>query len=290
MHRPTPDGRAATREGLATLRDRSGVPPEYLDFRLRLHDLQWNLWDTLVARRPAGASRPAAADGPVTPADLALDDTLLLGLLDALADALPSRMEPQLGLHALLEAGRRSPDLLREVAVAATFDPAEAVLEADAARVGCSTDALLFFGRVLLAPFVTEAVGRPGRNGAPDEAVPIVRCPACGATAGLAVLSGERGARTLCCSLCGTSWTSPRAQCPFCGGTTALGSLEEPDDRARWLETCGECRRYVLTVDARTPGRKGPVLPLVEVVAGLYLDLIAEAHGCRRGIPYAALL
>lgn len=290
MQRPAADARTPTRAGLAALRDRPGIPPEYLDFRLRLHELQWSAWDTLVARRPAGASRPAAADGPVTPADLALDDELLLGLLESVAAALPARVEPETGTRALLEAVRRSPARLREIAVAASFDPAEAVLEADAARIGCSVDALLFFGRVLAAPFVAEAVSRPGRNGAPDTTAPAVRCPACGAPAGLAVISGERGARTLCCSLCGTSWAGPRAQCPFCGGTTALGSLEESGERERWLETCGECRGYILTVDARAPGRREPVLPLVEVVAGLYLDLIAETHGCRRGLPYAALV
>ncbi|MBN1772921.1 MAG: formate dehydrogenase accessory protein FdhE [Deltaproteobacteria bacterium] len=290
MRRPTPDGRLATREGLKRLRGRPGVPPEYLDFRLRVHELQWVVWDELVARGALAASRPASASGAVTAADLALDDGLLLGTLEALGVVLPDRLEPQVGARALLEAARPSPGLLRELAVTAAFAPVEAAVEEHAGRIGCSTDALLFFGRVLAAPFVTAAVCRPGPTDGAEAGERSLRCPACGATPGLAVLAGERGARTLCCSLCGTSWPAARAQCPFCGGTTALGLIEEPGERVRRLETCDDCRYYILTVDARSPGREGPVLPLVEVVEGLYLDLIAETHGCRRGLPYAALV
>jgi hypothetical protein len=290
MQRPTADARRAVREGLAGLRGRPDVPVEYLEFRWKLHDLQCGVWDALVERGATADSSVSGGSGPWTPAEFAPDAGIIEGLLEAIATSLPAGKDPRTRLGGLLDAARESPALLREIVASTAFDPSDAVLEGLAARTDCPAEALLFFGRVLAAPFVTEAVCRPGRGDAPAGGEPALRCPACGAAPGLAVISGERGSRTLCCSLCGTAWTAPRAQCPFCEGTRALGVLEEPGDRTRWLETCDDCGRYLQTVDGRVPGRGGAVLPLVEVTAGLCLDLIAEAHGCRRGLPYASVV
>jgi len=147
----------------------------------------------------------------------------------------------------------------------------------------------LFIGRVLAAPFVADAACRGGdvpTAGAPAAGNPCL-CPRCGAVPALAVLRGEEGRRILCCSLCGHAWAAARAACPFCGDGGSLGALAEREDGPRWIETCDSCRRYIKTVDERRLGGHA-VIPLVEVTAGLYLDMVAEKHGYERGVPYAA--
>jgi len=174
---------------------------------------------------------------------------------------------------------------------------------------------LALVGRLLAAPAATYAVAQ--RNWPPAEADSPGPCPACGATPGLATLtalpgglsqfSPERkrdcplpvteaaifpGRRRLHCSLCGGVWLAPRLGCPFCGSDQpeALVQLHVDGVAARWLEGCTQCRRYLKTIDARQlPPGETPIA-LVEDVAGLWLDLVAEREGFRAGLPYAAMV
>jgi FdhE protein len=93
------------------------------------------------------------------------------------------------------------------------------------------------------------------------------------------------------CGLCGTSWPFARLVCPFCGNEdpAKLSRLAVADDDRRWLEACEACRHYLKTVDRRRLPGDATFIPLVEEIAGLHLDLIAEREGYAAKPPYAAL-
>jgi FdhE protein len=98
------------------------------------------------------------------------------------------------------------------------------------------------------------------------------------------------GKRILFCSLCGESWEFARIGCPFCGEVGSVGVVAVGKDDPRWVETCNRCRNYIKTVDERKLPSETRLFPLVETTSTLYLDLIAEKEGCRRGLPSGALV
>ncbi|MFV1966207.1 MAG: formate dehydrogenase accessory protein FdhE [Pirellulaceae bacterium] len=140
----------------------------------------------------------------------------------------------------------------------------------------------------LIAPFVAEAAGRRKQR---TEAAPksAGRCPLCGSPPGLAKLKRENGRRVLFCSLCGERWEFARIGCPFCGSQQGLGMLSIDTADPNTIETCEQCKGYLKTVDERKLPENKQVIPLVETIATLYLDLIAEKEGYAGDLPYGAL-
>lgn len=268
---------------LEALRGRAGVPATYVAFRAALYRAQAATAGALLTRdAPPPGGDPLSADA------VPLDQALLKGLLTAVRDALGTPSGDGAAMHAIFAAAASSGPLLEEIVRAACAHPRDTRLEALARARGLDTESCLFLGRALAAPFVAEAARRRGELPAPAAAIGgPSHCPRCEAAPALAILRGEEGRRVLSCSLCGHAWASARAACPFCGDGGSLGVLADREDARRWVETCDSCRNYIKTVDERRmDGRT--IIPLVESITGLYLDLIAEKHGYKRGLPYAA--
>lgn len=258
-------------EGLERLASLGYVPPDYLALRKALYHAQTAVCDALD---------DCFGGTPVATGTLPYNPVAMAGMLEAMAASLGK----DTAAAADLDRMRAAPDELPLLADTAMFGPDWNRLNEWAVRRGVPKDAALFFGRACGAPYVFRAVQEASKTPVADAAQEGT-CPYCGSPPGLALLCGEDGHRELACSLCGWKRAFPRMKCPFCGKAGILETVRDADAASRWIEGCERCGGYLKTVDART----GPVWPLVESVATLYLDLIAENEGFRRGMPYVAL-
>ena len=273
--------------------DREEVAEDYVRFRAVLAAAQADVYDRLIQSNPppdneVAGSSDAAHLPPLGPRDVPFDDRLLRELLDGVSSALAAGNGNRENLARLSRTADDDLRFLAKLARDTAFKPDENVLEPLAGESGTPVEAILFFGRVLAAPFVTVAVGRLKRQaGTPPKSSGI--CPWCGSPPGLARLVGTEGSRLLCCSLCGESWRHAQLDCPVCQDDKAQNRLWlDPDDPC-FVQTCGNCQTYLKTVDQRKLPRGKAVIPLVWATATLHLDLIAEREGCHRAFPYAAL-
>jgi FdhE protein len=279
--------------GLEALVGREHVSEDYIRFRIELLKSQTAVRDALV--RSACSSSSAAGDAKkggkpsaLHPSEVPLDGALLRKSLEDLSAALGRHQRRSEEVSRLWTAAGKDPELLEQLAVKAAFGPDEVFLASLSERLEISVEALLFFGRVLGAPFVAEAAGRLKQDArATPEAAGC--CPWCGSPPGLAMLKREDGRRVLFCSLCGESWEFARLECPFCNSPAGLGMLTVETADPYSIETCEQCNGYLKTVDERKLPEDKVVVPLVETTATLYLDLIAEKEGYARALPYAAL-
>ena len=296
---------------LEALIGREEVAEDYVRFRVMLLGAQAGVFDELTQS--------------ASPPDVFFEGRLLEQLLDGLCSALTAGDGNGEILDRLSRAAGKAPGFLARLARDAAFGPAEGGLESLAEGSGCHVEAILFFGRVLAAPFVTHAVGRlKQRKGAtaglPDSEGEISRkstagqagsgtqiagdlllsgdarlpkssgmCPWCGSPPGLARLVGGEGRRLLCCSLCGESWLHALLKCPTCQNEEGQDRLWlDPEDPC-FVQACGNCRAYLKTVDERKLPESEAVIPLVWATATMHLDLIAQREGCQRAFPYTAL-
>jgi len=227
----------------------------------------------------------------MVPQDVPMDRDLLASLLADLSAALVRRGHHNQDLSRLSATATKDSIFLEQLASHAAFHLDGAFLTSLAEQLKIGFDALLFFGRVLGAPFVTEAVRRHKRRAAPPPESSGC-CPWCGSPPGLAALSreeGSEGRRVLFCSLCGEHWPFARIPCPFCASQRQRSVLSFDEADPHTIETCDQCHGYLKTIDERKLPEGQSVVPLAETTATLYLDLIAEERGCARAIPYAAL-
>jgi FdhE protein len=106
-------------------------------------------------------------------------------------------------------------------------------------------------------------------------------CPICGSRAGMSELSGEEGARHLCCSTCSYKWPYQRIKCPSCGNEdpNALSYFTAGEGPTR-VDVCRRCSRYLKTRDARLGHHDVPLD--AEDLATLHLDLAATKQGFER--------
>lgn len=109
------------------------------------------------------------------------------------------------------------------------------------------------------------------------------RCPFCQQRPAAGVLrdAGQGTRRALVCGLCFTEWRFERIVCPSCGERKfeALPVYTaEQMDGAR-IDGCDSCGVYLKTVDA---SKDGTVVPEVDDLATITLDLWAREHGYRR--------
>jgi formate dehydrogenase maturation protein FdhE len=279
--------------GLETLIGRENVSEAYVRFRIELLRAQDAALQGLAMRSRgpsplAFATKRTDRNSAVDMSTMPLDRTLLARLLADLFDALGGPDHRSEDLARLSAASMDDPDLLEELARAAAFGPEAEYLESLSSRLEASTDGLVFFGCVLAAPFVTEAVRRLKRHRVePPE--PSGHCGWCGSPPGLAKLRRDDGRRVLFCSLCGQNWPFARLSCPFCQREDALERLRvDTGDRCS-IDACSRCRNYLKTVDERNLPAAEPLIPLVQAVATLHLDLVAEREGYQRAMPYAAM-
>lgn len=116
-------------------------------------------------------------------------------------------------------------------------------------------------------------------------------CPVCGSEPVIGMMKdfpekGMEGGRFLVCSLCGFDWWYKRLACPYCGiekGEKVRHFTTPSEGKAFRVEVCDECKRYIKTIDTKIYGNE--IVPLIEDIATLHLDIIAEKEGYKRGIP-----
>ena len=134
-------------------------------------------------------------------------------------------------------------------------------------------------------PFAESAAAAAGCADA--VAALSAACPFCHRRAALATLreAGHGARRSLQCSLCLTEWPVPRIGCAACG-ETAFERLPvftaDAVPQAR-IDACDVCHGYVKTIDFT---RDGLVVPIVDDLATLPLDLWAHEQGYRRWRPH----
>ena len=157
----------------------------------------------------------------------------------------------------------------------------KALLEPSADRAGVSLDVFAFLVGQTFAPFLEtyaerfrEHIGNSARLGG--------CCPICGGEPLMGRLERESGKRVLGCYLCRTEWVFRRLECPFCGSSDQekLRFFYDQENPRYRVEVCDRCKTYLKTVDARERTKEIPLL--VENLATLDLDLVAEQEGFRR--------
>lgn len=278
-------------ERLAGLLPGESVSEEYVRFRIAVFKAQAATLAGLGDSASARFSETSHGQDPaLRPERIALDPAAAERLFRSILDACREHGNPGADLARLGSSVAGRPELLEGLLRAAAFGPDEEQLGSLAERLEVDAELLVFVGRLVAAPFVTCAVRRLIEHGA-VAAASDGSCPACGSTPGLASLGPDDAGRVLSCSLCGHRWRFGRLVCPFCPGegSSELSRLAMAGEDARWIEACDRCRRYLKTIDlGRRPEGEG-FFPLVEEVAGLYLDLVAEKEGCLRNPPYAAV-
>ena len=116
-------------------------------------------------------------------------------------------------------------------------------------------------------------------------------CPVCGSSQAISELrkpkqddnaTTEGAERILHCSLCGSEWRTTRLGCTFCGNTDAesLRYLYIEGEDGYRIDVCEKCKKYIKTVDSSAISHE--VVPAVEDMATLHLDIIAEEEGYKR--------
>ena len=149
--------------------------------------------------------------------------------------------------------------------------------------LGVSEELLLFVALHLAKPFF-ELVAEMLKGKVVDNLWLKNYCPVCGSEAQMAKLEREVGKRILYCLLCGSEWRFMRIKCPFCCNADHehLRFIEEEGSPYR-IDLCEQCRRYIKTLDERKAGdSKREIIPTVEDLATIYLDIVAKKEGYER--------
>ncbi len=109
-------------------------------------------------------------------------------------------------------------------------------------------------------------------------------CPICGSLPSLSLLKEDVGKRYLLCSYCGYQWRIDRLFCPFCNNKDpeSLHYLFAEGEEAYRIDLCDKCHQYIKTIDYRNLAESDPV---VEDLATLHLDLLADEKGYKRPVP-----
>jgi FdhE protein len=110
-------------------------------------------------------------------------------------------------------------------------------------------------------------------------------CPICGSLPFLSELRAREGKRYLICSFCGHRWPTARLGCAFCGTSARedLHYFQVEGQRGLRVDLCDACNRYIKTLDTRDWVAEPH--PLLEDLASLHLDLLAQREGYTRGSP-----
>jgi FdhE protein len=117
----------------------------------------------------------------------------------------------------------------------------------------------------------------------------------CGGSAQLSVIAEESDAsmgdspRRLVCARCAGWWSFPGDTCPQCGEPDprrATGFVAHGHPAVR-IDGCATCHGYIKTFDLREQEARN-VVPLVDDIATVSLDLWAQEQGLHRASPSVA--
>ena len=138
-----------------------------------------------------------------------------------------------------------------------------------------------FVIETLLQPLAELCAAAPAHRTGHDN-----RCPFCQQRPGTGVLrdAGQGTRRSLVCGLCFTEWIFERIVCPSCGERKfdALPVYTAEQMAGVRIDGCDSCGVYLKTIDA---SQDGTVVPEVDDLATITLDLWAREHGYRRLRP-----
>ena len=152
-----------------------------------------------------------------------------------------------------------------------------------ATQLGADHNALAFLAYNSIQPSIELCAEQLSSYLDPEAIWRKGYCPVCGSAPGLAVL-GEEGRRTLSCSFCRHQWLAPRIFCAFCENTQTdqLHYFYAEEEKDLRVDVCDHCHKYLKTVDAREASQ--PLVPPLEQVATLHLDIIAAEKGFTGGV------
>lgn len=107
-------------------------------------------------------------------------------------------------------------------------------------------------------------------------------CPLCGSLPYISHLGGKEGQRFGVCSFCGHTHRVRRIGCVACGETASdkLKQFRVAEYPGVRVDVCETCQMYVKTLDYRELD-KG-LLPALDDMATVALDVLAQSHGYRR--------
>jgi len=111
-------------------------------------------------------------------------------------------------------------------------------------------------------------------------------CPVCGSQPERGELRIDGGERFLECSSCAFKWRFKRVVCPFCGNDKSEKLRffnTKSDGKAYRVDVCDECKKYIKTIDFREVHED--VVPIVDDIGTLHLDIMAKKEGYTRGVP-----
>jgi FdhE protein len=155
-------------------------------------------------------------------------------------------------------------------------------IETVAQNLGLNQLLLSFLAKNTLRPFF-EAYANELKDHVDQEHWLKNYCPVCGSKPFMAELSEKEGKRFLICPSCGYKWRFARIRCPYCNNNnhkTLRYFYTEKGGRAYRVDVCDKCKRYIKTIDAKELGEE--VIPTIEDVGTMYLDLLAEKQGYNR--------
>lgn len=112
-------------------------------------------------------------------------------------------------------------------------------------------------------------------------------CPICASKPVIAELIGPERKKFLVCSCCGYEWRFVRTKCPFCENGERRKFkyfYTENEGRAYRVETCQKCKKYIKTVDTEELDLDEAIIPVIEDMGTLYLDVIAREEGYTREV------
>ena len=139
-----------------------------------------------------------------------------------------------------------------------------------------------FFARVLLQPYAEYLALRGQVEMTPESRI----CPFCSAwpVAGVLRGEGEGAKRWLLCAVCSAEWPFRRVLCFNCGeeNKDRLPIYRAAEFDAVRVDACDNCRIYLKSVDLTRDGR---VVPMVDEIAAVALDIWAEEHGYSKLEP-----
>ena len=212
--------------------------------------------------------------------DLSLDMASATKLFKRLCKILTRRKETSLDAKRINQALRSKDMDLDELFKHGGTENGE-YLSALSKRLKVKEDLLSFLAGNSIKP-IFEAYASELKGYVDQELWRRGYCPMCGSLPFIAELR-EEGERFLVCSLCGFEWRFMRLKCPFCENEDHKGLRYfyiEKEGKANRVDVCEKCKRYIKAVDTQEVG--GEVIPLVEDMGTLYLDILAQKEGYTR--------
>jgi len=146
-------------------------------------------------------------------------------------------------------------------------------------------DILVFLARNSTKP-IYEAYAKELKDYVDQERWWKGYCPICGSEPYIAELKNEggtEGARFLVCSSCNFEWRFNRLKCPFCENQDhekLRYFYTEKEGRACRVDVCEKCKRYIKTIDTQAVDEE--VIPLIEDIGTLHLDILAQKEGYKK--------